>query len=162
VRAGEVWILAGGDGEAVETARPVLEGFAARVVATGPIGSGAALKLAHNVVVYLTYLGVAEGLALARAAGVEAGVLGAVTGASATLSEQGERYLRMLEGPAPDPDDQEATATRRTFADILEKDLRHAVDLGRTLGLELPGADLVSSKGDELYRVPGPSRPALS
>jgi len=158
VRAGEVWILAGGNAEAVETARPVLEAFAAKVVSTGPIGSGAALKLAHNVVVYLSYLGVAEGLALARAAGVEAGALRAVTGASATLSGQGERYLRMLEGPAPDPDDREMAATMRTFADILEKDLRHAVHFAQSLDLELPGADLASGMGHELYRIPDSDR----
>jgi 3-hydroxyisobutyrate dehydrogenase-like beta-hydroxyacid dehydrogenase len=156
VRAGEVWILAGGDVEAVESARPVLEAFAAKVVSTGLIGSGAALKLAHNVVVYLTYLAVAEGLALARAAGVDEGVLSDVTRASSTLSGQAERFLHALEGSPPDPGDKELVATLRTFADILEKDLRHAVHFGKTLDLELPGANLVSGMGNELYRVPDP------
>jgi 3-hydroxyisobutyrate dehydrogenase-like beta-hydroxyacid dehydrogenase len=154
VRAGEVWILAGGDGETVDSIRPVLEVFASNVVSTGPIGSGAALKLAHNVVVYLSYLAVAEGLALAQAAGVGVSLLRQVTAASATLSGQAEVYLRGIEDPRPDPDDPELVTALRTFADILEKDLRHAVHLAKSYGLELPGSELVSGMGRELFRVP--------
>ena len=147
-----MWILAGGDGEAIDRARPVLEAFAARVVTAGPIGSGSALKLAHHVVVYVSYLAVAEGLALARAAGVGEGLLREVTVASGTLSAQAAVYLEGRESARRDPDDPELARALRTFADLLEKDLRHAVHLARSHGIDLPGSELVSTMGEELYR----------
>src|SRR5690242_20650189 len=41
---GKLDVMVGGEPEAVERARPVLEAFAARVVATGPTGTGHTMK----------------------------------------------------------------------------------------------------------------------
>jgi 3-hydroxyisobutyrate dehydrogenase-like beta-hydroxyacid dehydrogenase len=42
--------MVGGDPEAVARARPVLEAFAGRIVATGPVGTGHTMKLLNNFV----------------------------------------------------------------------------------------------------------------
>jgi 3-hydroxyisobutyrate dehydrogenase-like beta-hydroxyacid dehydrogenase len=47
---GKLDIMVGGDAETVARARPVLEAFAARIIATGPIGSGHTMKLLNNFV----------------------------------------------------------------------------------------------------------------
>jgi 3-hydroxyisobutyrate dehydrogenase-like beta-hydroxyacid dehydrogenase len=47
---GKLDVMVGGDAEAVARARPVLEAFAARIIATGPIGSGHTMKLLNNFV----------------------------------------------------------------------------------------------------------------
>ena len=63
-----MFVLAGGDDAVRERVRPTLERFA-RVIDTGPLGSGSALKLAHNVMVYVSRIGALEAVELARAAG---------------------------------------------------------------------------------------------
>ncbi|MFB9983873.1 NAD(P)-dependent oxidoreductase [Mesorhizobium kowhaii] len=47
---GKLDVMVGGPAEAVARARPVLEAFAARVVHTGPTGSGHTMKLLNNFV----------------------------------------------------------------------------------------------------------------
>lgn len=47
---GKLDVMVGGSAEAVARARPVLEAFAARVVHTGPTGSGHTMKLLNNFV----------------------------------------------------------------------------------------------------------------
>jgi 3-hydroxyisobutyrate dehydrogenase-like beta-hydroxyacid dehydrogenase len=47
---GKLDVMVGGAAEAVARARPVLEAFAARVVPTGPTGSGHTMKLLNNFI----------------------------------------------------------------------------------------------------------------
>ncbi|WP_192179706.1 NAD(P)-dependent oxidoreductase [Mesorhizobium amorphae] len=47
---GKLDVMVGGSAEAVAWARPVLEAFAARIVHTGPTGSGHTMKLLNNFV----------------------------------------------------------------------------------------------------------------
>ncbi len=153
VRDGTLWVMAGGDDAVVARLRPTLEGFAGRVLHAGPLGSGAALKLAHNVMVYLGYLSVLEAVELARAAGVHDGLLAEVTRATGTLSPQSEIYLEIFERRRHDQGDGRETEYLRTSAAVLEKDLRIAVELAAAHGLALPGSALVAPRGLEVYRV---------
>ena len=45
---GTLDVMAGGDPAAFERARPILEAFAARVIPTGPVGTGHTMKLLNN------------------------------------------------------------------------------------------------------------------
>ncbi len=67
-RAGKLLGLAGGRAEAFAAARPVLERLTRRLEHLGPIGNGAAMKLAINLplMVYWSALGEALGLVLDR------------------------------------------------------------------------------------------------
>jgi 3-hydroxyisobutyrate dehydrogenase-like beta-hydroxyacid dehydrogenase len=47
---GKLDVMVGGSAEAVARARPVLEAFAARIVHTGPTGSGHTMKLLNNFI----------------------------------------------------------------------------------------------------------------
>jgi 3-hydroxyisobutyrate dehydrogenase-like beta-hydroxyacid dehydrogenase len=47
---GKLDVMVGGAAEAVARARPVLEAFAARIIHTGPTGSGHTMKLLNNFV----------------------------------------------------------------------------------------------------------------
>ena len=71
VERGELTILAGGDAEALDRARPVLAAFASRVFHLGGPGTGATMKLAVNAVVFALNQAVAEALVLAEKAGVD-------------------------------------------------------------------------------------------
>ena len=67
-RSGQLLGLAGGSRAAFESARPVLERMTRRLEHLGPVGTGAAMKLAINLplMVYWSALGEALGLAIAR------------------------------------------------------------------------------------------------
>jgi len=69
--AGELALMVGGDAQHLETARPVLEALATRIFQVGPVGVGAAVKLAVNNIIFSLDVAVAEALVLAEAAGVE-------------------------------------------------------------------------------------------
>jgi 3-hydroxyisobutyrate dehydrogenase len=148
-----MWAMAGGDPGAVDRLRPVLDAFTGRVLHAGPLGSGAALKLAHNVMVYVSYLATYEAAELARAAGVADGMLADVTRATGTLSPQSDLFLQILELRRDDPDGFLPNAAFEISSALLEKDLRHACDLAAEHGVELPGAALTRGLGDALYRV---------
>jgi 3-hydroxyisobutyrate dehydrogenase-like beta-hydroxyacid dehydrogenase len=71
VERGELTIMAGGRGDDLDAARPVLDVLATRIFHMGDHGSGAAMKLAVNAVVGALNLAVAEALVLAEKAGIE-------------------------------------------------------------------------------------------
>ncbi len=71
VEQGALTIMVGGDVDALDRVRPVLLPLAARIVHLGPIGSGAAMKLAVNGVIHALNLAVAEALILAERAGLD-------------------------------------------------------------------------------------------
>jgi 3-hydroxyisobutyrate dehydrogenase-like beta-hydroxyacid dehydrogenase len=70
-RSGEVTTIVGGDRETVESCWDVFEAFSARIVHAGSVGSGAKMKLISNVVLGLNRAALAEGLAFAKAIGVD-------------------------------------------------------------------------------------------
>lgn len=147
-----MFVLAGGDDEVRERARPTLERFA-RVIATGPLGSGAALKLAHNVMVYVSRVGALEAVELARAAGVRDGLVAELTARTGTLSEQSSVWLGIYEARLAGGTDPASDADMATASDLFGKDLRHAVDLGAELGVDLPVSAAASGLGDQVYVV---------
>lgn len=71
VERGELTIMAGGRGDDLDAARPVLDVLATRIFHMGDHGTGAAMKLAVNAVVGALNLAVAEALVLAEKAGIE-------------------------------------------------------------------------------------------
>ena len=71
-KAASVTFLVGGDADAFARARPVLERLSYRAFHLGPPGSGSIVKLVTNHISGIFNLAVAEGLALAAAAGITA------------------------------------------------------------------------------------------
>ncbi|MFF2819592.1 NAD(P)-dependent oxidoreductase [Kitasatospora cineracea] len=63
--------LAGGEGESLAAAGPVLSCFTERVIAFGPAGAGTRYKLVHNLAAGIALAGVAEALSLARTQGLD-------------------------------------------------------------------------------------------
>jgi 3-hydroxyisobutyrate dehydrogenase-like beta-hydroxyacid dehydrogenase len=152
VADGSMFVLAGGDAEVVERARPALERFA-RVIETGPLGSGAALKLAHNVMVYVSRIGALEAVELARAAGVRDGLVAELTAQTGTLSEQSRVWLEIYEARRRGESDPALDANMATAADLFAKDLGHAVDLGHQLGVDMATSAAAIPFADQVYLV---------
>ena len=68
---GQLVILVGGPAEALERCRPVFQVLGKSVIHAGGVGQGAALKLCINLMLAHLAAGFAEGLALARRAGLD-------------------------------------------------------------------------------------------
>ena len=79
---GKLDVMAGGSAEALARARPVLEAFAARIVHTGPTGSGHTMKLLNNFI-SMGYSAIySEALTLGVKAGLTPQVFNAVISGS--------------------------------------------------------------------------------
>ena len=86
---GTLTIMAGGEADDFERARPVLEAMGKLVVHVGPQGHGSMVKLLNNTTAAVNALAVAEALVAAKAAGVDPDklreVMAAGSGGSAML-----------------------------------------------------------------------------
>jgi 3-hydroxyisobutyrate dehydrogenase len=93
-RQGSLYLMCGGRPESFERAGPVLEKFASTVRYIGPAGKAAQLKALVNMVMNINTAGLAEGLGLADALGLDLAVVREVfsqTGAgSSVLRTDGE------------------------------------------------------------------------
>jgi 3-hydroxyisobutyrate dehydrogenase len=91
--AGQLAILAGGDAETLEAARPALDALAGAVHHVGPVGAGATMKLVVNTLFAAQVALFGELLGVCRAAGITAGsaleVLGALPVTSPALKGVG-------------------------------------------------------------------------
>jgi 3-hydroxyisobutyrate dehydrogenase-like beta-hydroxyacid dehydrogenase len=72
---GELGLMVGGEEQALEQARPVLESFGRNLVHLGPTGAGAAAKVAVNGLLHTFSTALAESLVAAQAAGVSPAAL---------------------------------------------------------------------------------------
>ena len=130
VEAGALVIMVGGDPDALDRARPVLDSMAKRVVHLGPVGTGAAMKLAVNGVLHGLNIALSEGLVLAERAGIEREVAYDVLAGSAV----GAPFLSYKRAAFLDPD-----GTPVAFAlDLVAKDLELAAALADELGSAAP------------------------
>lgn len=124
--------MVGGDGEALERARPVLEAMTRAHFHLGGAGAGAAMKLAVNVMIASQTVAISEALVLAEAAGIERADAYEVIAAGALASP----FVDYKKAAFLDPD-----GTPAAFAlDLMRKDLKLALEQGEAAGLPLLGA----------------------
>jgi 3-hydroxyisobutyrate dehydrogenase/2-hydroxy-3-oxopropionate reductase len=131
--SGKLTLMVGGEESDLERARPVLQAIAAAIFHLGPLGSGAAMKLAVNTVIFGLNQAVAEGLVLAERAGVRRDLAYDVIAAGAA----GAPYVGYKRSAFVDPD-----GTPVAFAlDLAAKDLGLIAELAREVGLRMPQAE---------------------
>lgn len=128
-KEGVLSAMVGGEKEAFEAARPVLDEFATTVVHVGPSGSGQVTKAANQVIVAGTLAIVGEALSLLRSADVDLGsALDAIGGGLA-----GSEVLRR-KASALLADDFEPGFR----IDLHVKDLGIAIDMARMARAPIP------------------------
>jgi 3-hydroxyisobutyrate dehydrogenase-like beta-hydroxyacid dehydrogenase len=132
--AGKLTLMVGGDATDLARARPVLEALAGTIFHLGPLGTGAAMKLAVNTVIFGLNQALAEGLVLAERAGVTREQAYDVIAASAA----GAPYVGYKRAAFVDPD-----GTPVAFAlDLAAKDLGLIAELAAALDLRMPQAEI--------------------
>jgi 3-hydroxyisobutyrate dehydrogenase-like beta-hydroxyacid dehydrogenase len=131
---GELTIMAGGDAADLERARPILDRLARRVFHMGELGSGAAMKLAVNTLIYGLNGALAEGLVLAERNGIDRALAYDVLAASAA----GAPFVVYKRAAFVDPD----TTPVAFSLGLAEKDLRLIGELAVTSGTPMPQAEI--------------------
>lgn len=139
--AASLTVMVGGPTDVAERARPLLELLGSHVVHVGGPGAGQAAKVCNNLLAGVQMAAIAQMLAIARAEGLDPGVLFDLV----TRSTGDSRVLR-ARYPAPGVDDKHPS--NRGFeplftVDLMAKDLALAAELiaGHGLGDEpLAGA----------------------
>jgi 3-hydroxyisobutyrate dehydrogenase-like beta-hydroxyacid dehydrogenase len=133
-QSGGLTIMVGGDGAALERARPVFDALAKRVFHLGPLGSGAAMKLAVNTLIFGLNEALAEGFVIAERAGIDRSLAYDVLAASAA----GAPYVEYKRNAFLDP---EGTPPVFSIA-LAEKDLNLITDFADRLGVPVPQAHI--------------------
>jgi 3-hydroxyisobutyrate dehydrogenase len=129
-------IMVGGAPDTFERCLPILQSLGKKITLMGPIGAGQTTKLCNQIIGLGTAAAVAEGLRVARAAGLDLEQIIDVINAGAAASWQLANSGKLMA----------AQDWRAGFrAALALKDMRLALDEARQLGLELPGAEVTAS-----------------
>jgi len=142
VERGELLIMVGGDGEALERARPVLEALSSKILHVGELGAGATVKLAVNALVHGLAVALSESLVLAERAGVERSAAYEVFASGAA----GAPFVLYKRAAFERPEE-----TPVAFSlDLVAKDLDLILALAERVGAPMPQA---ASNRDEVRRA---------
>jgi 3-hydroxyisobutyrate dehydrogenase/2-hydroxy-3-oxopropionate reductase len=141
-QAGTLTLMVGGEPDALERARPVLETLGQKLFHLGPAGSGAAMKVVVQAVLSLLNEAVAEGLVLAERAGIARETAydvfsGGVVGAPFVQYKR-DAFVKPEETPVA------------FTIDLMRKDLRLAFAVAERVGVPLPA---VSAAAEVLARA---------
>ena len=135
---GALTVMCGGDAKAYATAEPVITAFAKAVKLLGPSGAGQLTKMVNQICIAGVVQGLAEGVAFATRAGLDAeAVIEAISKGAAQSWQMENRYKTM-------------NANTYTFGfavDWMRKDLGICLDEARRNGAHLPMTALV----DQFY-----------
>ena len=124
---GTLTFMVGGDEDAIDSARPILEAMGTNVKRAGPSGSGAGAKICNNMILACHMIAVAEGLHLAEQLVLDVpkiyDVIATATAKSWALNEY---------PPIPDVGTKTSPANRDYLpgfaASLMAKDLKIAID----------------------------------
>jgi 3-hydroxyisobutyrate dehydrogenase-like beta-hydroxyacid dehydrogenase len=160
-RAGTAGLMAGGDDATIESVREVMQAFSGVFTHMGPLGAGIAAKLARNIMHYCAAQGSYEGGLVAEAAGVDLRKLIDLIRKSDPHNIMSTILIDKRGVQPLDPDAQGADmmAFWRRNAALLYKDLDAGIDLAKSLGVDVPGAELALEQGDLVYGLPPGTTP---
>jgi len=145
--AGTLTFIVGGDADALEQARPVLDCMGANILHAGTSGSGQTAKICNNMLLAVQMAGTAEALALGVANGLDPTVLSQIMQASS-----GSNWPLNVYNPYPQvmPDVPASRGYVGGFlVDLMNKDLGLAMQTAQASGSSVPLGSLAQS----LYRV---------
>lgn len=143
-RGRELVFMVGGDAQALERARPLLEVLGRMIRHAGPSGAGATLKLVNNMVSGTVNAALAEAVSVVEAAGLDAGV------ALEVLAE-GAAGCRLTKTKIPKMLARDFSAQFQLG--LMEKDLRYFLSLADELDRPVQIAALVRGQFQSARRA---------
>jgi 3-hydroxyisobutyrate dehydrogenase-like beta-hydroxyacid dehydrogenase len=138
---GELAVMVGADREVYERIKPAFKQFASVVVHAGEPGAGTRMKLARNMLTFVSYAAACEAMKLAEAAGIDLQQLGRVVRHTDAQSG-GPGAVIVRENMAPLEPDNFLYGPLAHAAQLGEKDLSLALALGEATGTDLPLAEI--------------------
>jgi 3-hydroxyisobutyrate dehydrogenase len=132
---GSLTLLVGAKPDDLEKARPALEAFSSRIFLFGPPPSGTIYKLVNNLLLASQVISMAEGLALAERAGLDAQTVTDAVQAGLMASPVVKAKLPFLLK-------KDFSETQFSLKWML-KDLGYALELADELGIEVPATAAV-------------------
>jgi len=132
-QAGTLSVMVGGTEEAFNRIKPLLAYMATDITHCGPAGSGQAMKIVNNMVLFQNVVAIAEALALVRHSGVKPELAFEILskGSADSFALRNHGMKAMLPGEYPE----------RAYSILYAlKDIRYALELAREAGLDLTGA----------------------
>src|SRR6059058_4938599 len=156
-REGKLYLMCGGDEKTFRKAEPILKELAAQIRFIGKAGEAAKVKALVNMVMNINTAGLAEGLGLGAALGLDLTMLREVFAQTGANS-------RVLETDGEDMQNREHSC----FFSVAHaaKDSGIALDLARSLSLDLPLARATKEQYDrmiaeDLGDLANPASPSL-
>jgi 3-hydroxyisobutyrate dehydrogenase len=143
-RQGSLYLMCGGKPEAFERAKPILEKLSASMRYVGPAGKAAEVKALVNMVMNINTAGLAEGLALADALGLDLSLVREI------FSQTGANS-RVLQTDGEDMQNRDHSVF--FSAAHAAKDSGIAFKLGKTQGLNLPLAAATKKQYDHMVTL---------
>ena len=140
-REGKLYLMCGGNEETFRKAEPILKKLAAKIRLIGKAGEAAKVKALVNMVMNINTAGLAEGLGLGAALGLDLTMLREV------FSQTGANS-RVLETDGEDMQNREHSCF--FSAAHAAKDSGIALDLARNVGLDLPLARATKEQYDRM------------
>jgi 3-hydroxyisobutyrate dehydrogenase-like beta-hydroxyacid dehydrogenase len=133
-KAGTLLTMVGAADPVFARVKPLLAHMASDVVHCGRAGTGQAMKLINNLVLFQNVVALAEAMALIRHAGVEPARAFAILskGSADSFALRNHGMKSILPGQYPE---------RAFSSEYALKDIRYALRLGEEAGLFLTGAD---------------------
>lgn len=131
--SGTLAVMVGATPEVFARVRPLIACFATDIALCGPVGCGQVVKIMNNMVLFETVLALAEAKAIGERAGVDPDLLFATlaTGSADSFALRNHGMKAMLPGDFPE---------RAFSVEYARKDLRYALDLARSTGVDARGA----------------------
>jgi 3-hydroxyisobutyrate dehydrogenase-like beta-hydroxyacid dehydrogenase len=136
---GRLAVMVGGERSAYETAKPVFSAWAELVLHLGPAGAGTQCKIARNLITFAGFVAAAEANRLAEASGLDLRKLAAVVKHSDAITG-GASAVMIRQSTDPLPANDFLRPIFEHTRTLGEKDLGLALDLGSSLGIDLPVA----------------------
>lgn len=134
---GELAVMVGGPREVYLACKPAFALWAAMPVHAGEVGAGTRMKLARNLLHFISFTATAEASRLAEAAGIDIAALGRVVRhTDAITGGAGAVMLRETTAPIPEDDFWHGVFTH--VRGLGEKDLSLALGLADRVGVDLP------------------------
>lgn len=134
---GKLAVMVGGSDEAFEAVREPFGYFADLVIHAGPVGAGTRMKLARNLLHFVSFTAACEAARLAEAAGLDIRTLGKVVRHTDAITG-GAGAIMLRDTTAPVADDDPWFPILSHVRNLGEKDLALALDLGDRVDVDLP------------------------
>ncbi len=124
------------------------------LVQAGPLGNANLLKLCLNLQTYVSHLGVAEAVRLAKELDLPVEGLKEAMRANGQLGQMGEMFFGLHELPDSIIEDHNILPMRRTSGAIIQKDLELMRLVGDRRDVDLPARTLADAEFFRTYRLP--------